>query len=260
MGNNKPDRKMHTSNADQLAGVPDIFDGLGVAAGFSKRHGGSSRGAFRSLNVGLSTGDDPAAVQANREQLFESVGLDPTRVAIAGQVHGSAVRFVDSPGVYPGFDALITDVRELVLAITAADCAVVLAAEIQRGIVGAIHSGWRGSVEGIVPETIREMTKRGANPEHVRAFVSPCISAERFEVGEEVAKQFPSEFVIRRHDWKRPHIDLRECIRAQLTNTGVPRSQIEVADECTYDHPDYYSYRAASGTTGRMMGFIAMTS
>lgn len=250
---------MSTSPTRQLALVPTIFGGSGITAGFSKRHGGTSCGDFRSLNVGLSTGDDPAAVRRNRQLLFQSMDLDPTRVAVAGQVHGAAVRYVESPGLYTGFDALITDVHDLVLAITAADCAVILVAETDRGIVGAIHSGWRGTVSGIVMETVKEMARRGADPQRMSAYVSPCISAERFEVGEEVARQFPSQYVVRRDGWERPHIDLSEYLLTQLISTGISPSQVEVSGECTYDHPDYFSYRAESGKTGRMMGFIAMT-
>lgn len=251
---------MSTSASRQLAMVPAILNGDGVTAGFSKRHGGTSDGEFQSLNVGLSTGDDTAVVQRNRDLLFRSMDLDPSRVAIAGQVHGAAVRYVDSPGLYPGFDALVTDVPDLVLAITAADCAVILVAEMDRGIVGAIHSGWRGTVSGIVAETVEEIVRRGANPRLLSAYVSPCISAQRFEVGEEVAAQFPSQFVIRRDGWERPHIDLRGSIFSQLIGSGISSGRVEVSDECTYDHPDYFSYRAESGTTGRMMGFIALTS
>ncbi len=250
---------MNTSNSQRLAFVPAILDEPGICAGFSKRHGGTSARQFRSLNVGLSTGDDPDAILLNRELLFGSMELEPSQVAIAGQVHGAAVGYVKSPGVYPGYDALITDIPDLVLAITAADCAVILVADMERGIVGAIHSGWRGTVLGIVLETVEEMTHLGANPQRMRAYVSPCISVERFEVGEEVAGQFPGQYVVRRDDWKRPHIDLRGYISAQLAVTGISPSRIEVSDECTYDHPDYFSYRAESGTTGRMMGFIALT-
>ncbi|MBT8399318.1 MAG: peptidoglycan editing factor PgeF [Rhodothermia bacterium] len=251
---------MNTSNDRQFVAVPAIFDRPGLTAGFSKRHGGTSVGQYQSLNVGLSTGDDPAAVLRNRELLFGALHLDPSRVAIAGQVHGAAVRYVESPGVYSGFDALITDVSDLAVAITAADCAVVLVAEEERGIVGAIHSGWRGTVSGIVVNTVEEMERRGADPKRMRAYVSPCISAERFEVGEEVAALFPSQFVVRRDEWRRPHIDLRDYISAQLISMGISLPNVEVSEECTYDHPDYFSYRAESGNTGRMMGFIALTN
>lgn len=249
---------MKEPDSQQLAVVPTIFGG-GVTAGFSRRHGGTSDGEFHSLNVGLSTGDHPSAVQRNRDLLFASMNLDPSRVAIAGQVHGAAVRYVETPGVYPGLDALVTDVPDLVLAITAADCAVILLAEMDRGIVGAIHSGWRGTVSGIALETVNEMTRRGADTRRMSAYVSPCISAERFEVGEEVAEQFPGRFVVRRDDWQRPHIDLRGYISSQLISTGISPSRVEVSDECTFEKLDYFSYRAASGMTGRMMGFIALT-
>ncbi|MDX1429288.1 MAG: peptidoglycan editing factor PgeF [Rhodothermales bacterium] len=249
---------------DKVEGVqyrrPAVFDGLAVTAGFSTRHGGVSGGRFRSLNLGLSTGDDDETVRSNRAKLFESAGLDPLKVAIAGQVHGSKVRIVDAPGLYPGIDALVTQSPGLVLAITAADCAVVLLADVDAGIVAAAHAGWRGTVGAIVPETVRQMRRAGAALHGLRAYISPCISLERFEVGEEVADEFANEFVVRHEEWPRPHVNLRSAIAAQLASEGVSPDRIEISTECTYDHADYYSYRADAGDTGRMMGFIAFDS
>ena len=239
--------------------LPRVFEDSAVVAGFSTRHGGVSAAPFGSLNVGLSTGDDADAVKANREILFRSVGLDPERLAVAGQVHGAVVSWVDRPGLYRGVDALVTDSEGLVLAITAADCAVVLLADQERGLVGAVHSGWRGTVAGIVSKAIREMTRRGAEIDRLSAYVSACISVDSFEVGEEVATQFADTFVSRRDSWGRPHVDLRAAIHRQITDSGIHPSRVEVSQECTYDHPDFFSYRAESGATGRMMGFIAIS-
>lgn len=239
---------------------PTIFNGTAVTAGFTTRRGGRSGGPFASLNLGLSTGDNPEDVSSNRRTAFQAAGLDAELLAVAGQVHGVEVQTVDKPGVYPGRDALVTAEANLILAITAADCAVVLLADKRASVVAAVHSGWRGTAGAITSLVISEMQRYGASAADIRAYVSPCISVNNFEVGEEVAAQFDERYVVRRTDWPRPHVDLQAVIMDQILDAGVARDHLEAADECTFKHPDFYSYRASGGTTGRMMGFIARRS
>jgi YfiH family protein len=165
--------------------------------------------------------------------------------------------YVQAPGVYRGFDALVTDRPRLTLGILVADCAVVLLADAVAGIVGAAHAGWRGVAGGIVGTTVDEMLTRGAAVERMRAYVSPCISVKRFEVGDEVARRFESAFVERDPSRRRPHVDLKRAILGQLVHRGLASASIEVSQECTFD-ADFFSHRATGGVTGRMMGFIAL--
>lgn len=103
------------------------------------------------------------------------------------------------------------------------------------------------------------MVKCGAEPDRIVAYVSPCISVEHFEVGEEVAARFASKFVERRKEWRRPHVDLSGAIREQLVAAGVGRGSIEVSGMCTFADPaTFFSHRASGGVTGRMLGFIAL--
>ena len=240
--------------------TPDIFDDVaGVVAGFSTRHGGASAAPFASLNLGLSTGDDDARVRLNRRQLFEAAGLPPGRLVIAGQVHGDRVLTATVPGLFPGYDALVTDRPGLVLCITAADCAVVLLADAEARVVAAAHSGWRGTVARIAEKTITAMAGLGAEASRLRAYISPCISMERFEVGPEVAAQFDESFVHTLPGEPKPRVDLKAAIAAQLAEAGVPARNVEVSGHCTFAETDmFFSYRAENGQTGRMMGFIGM--
>ena len=240
---------------------PALFADLErVTAAFSTRAGGTSEGAYASLNLGLSTDDERARVLENRRRLGEAVGFAPERWVITGQVHGDRILRADEPGLFRGYDGLVTDRAGLLLCISAADCAAVLLADAEAGVVGACHSGWRGTVQRISEKTVAEMEALGARPGRVRTYVSPCISAENFEVGEEVAAQFDERFVRRPNHFpqqQKPHVDLKAAIVAQLRDAGVPREQIEVSPLCTVDAPDrLFSYRAGGGTTGRMMGVI----
>jgi copper oxidase (laccase) domain-containing protein len=128
-------------------------------------------------------------------------------------------------------------------------------------VIGAAHSGWRGTVAGVLPRTIEAMAALGGAPERLHAWIAPCISTEAFEVGEEVAEHFAPTLVARRPEWPRPHVDLRAALRAQLDAAGVPAANVEVDDRCpALDTATFYSYRAEGGTPGRMIGYIGRRS
>ena len=193
-------------------------------------------------------------VDAARARLAETLGRP---VASVGQVHGADVAVVRGAGHVPAHDGLVTDQAGLVLSVLAADCALVLLADAEAGVVGACHSGWRGTVAGIVGETVAAMVGLGAEAHRTEAYLAPCISAEAFEVGEEVAAQFPAASVVRRAEWPRPHVDLRADLRRQLAAAGV--EAVEVDGGCTVaDRGRFYSYRAEGGTPGRMLGFVGL--
>ncbi len=240
--------------------TPTIFDDQpGVVAGFSTRRGGASAAPYASLNLSLSPDDDRDAVIANRKRLFEAVGFSLDQLAFTGQVHGDELLEVTEPGLYRGYDGMVTRTRGILLCTTAADCANILLADAEAGIVGACHAGWRGAVARIAPKTVAWMQQRGAVLARMRAYISPCISTENFEVGPEVAAQFDDTFVVQRPGWPKPHVDLKAALVAQLVDAGLDEAHLEVAPHCTYADTDtFFSHRAENGRTGRMMGFIGM--
>ena len=183
--------------------------------------------------------------------------------AFAGgrQVHGSAVAVVREGGIVPAHDALVTDSADLLLTVVSADCALILLADPEAGVVGACHSGWRGTVSGIAERTVDAMRGLGADPASTHVWIAPCISAEAFEVGEEVAEHFPAAAVIRRQEWPRPHVDLGAALTQQMTDAGIAPARILADSSCTaLDLQRFYSYRAEGGTTGRMVGYIGRRS
>lgn len=235
---------------------PTIFDNNKVVAGFSTRHGGESGGDLTSLNLSKSVNDEPAVVDRNRKMFFGDLGLSVERLALAGQVHGVNVANADVPGLYPDTDGLVTSETGLVLCLTAADCASVLLADESTGVIGACHAGWRGAAGGIVGKTLDQMVALGARTTKMRAYISPCISVENFEVGEEVASQFPEKYVNRART--KPHVDLAGFLEGQLVAEGIPVTSIENSRICTISDDRFFSHRGDGGQTGRMMGCIAL--
>lgn len=177
------------------------------------------------------------------------------QVASVGQVHGADVAVVTSGGHVAAHDGLVTNTPGVLLTVLSADCALVLLADPDAGVVGACHAGWRGTVAGVVGTTVAAMRTLGA--ETIAAYVGPCISGEAFEVGDEVAAQFPASSVVRRPEWPRAHVDLGADLARQLTEAGV--AQAEVSGACTVAGVDrFFSYRAEDGRTGRMLGFVGL--
>ena len=236
-----------------------LNDVAGIASGFSTRQGGASTTPFASLNLGLSTGDDREAVKANRLKAAIDLGFDVDKMAIAGQVHGSNVQVVRDGGLFRETDGLVSSTPGVLLCMSAADCASILLADPMASVVGACHAGWRGCVGGVTEQTIGEMISLGARPEHLRAWISPCIGPECFEVGEEVAERFPPRWVVRKPEWPRPHVDLSATLMAQLIDAGLRANHVESSGRCTMCETDtFFSYRGEDGHTGRMMGFIGL--
>lgn len=230
----------------------------GIRAWFTlkNREYGRSDHSIAGLNLGFNTPENKELVAQNRLALLSSLPLDPDWVAYADQVHSNRVQVVTEGGIYPSTDGLITRVPGLALGIQVADCAAVLLWDTTQNVIGALHAGWRGAAGDIIPKGIEKMVEQGSDPQQIKAFVSPCISLANFEVGQEVADQFPEEFVDFEH-YAKPHLDLKAFIKHQMTEAGVPESQIEIRPECTIeDKEDFYSYRREGEQSGRMLALI----
>ena len=239
---------------------PSVFADLPtVTAGISTRHGGVSGAPYDALNLGRHVGDTASCVEENRRRFCAALDTDPAWLCTAGQVHGATVRVLDAPRHEPFCDGLVTTTPGLLLAIAVADCAPVLLADVEHGVAGACHAGWRGTVGEVAARTVQTMVDCGATPGAIRAYIGPCLSPEAFEVGPEVAAQFADAVVMRPDGAERPHVDLKTALHRQLAGAGVSADAVEVSNRCTLqEHDHFFSYRAADGPTGRMFGAITL--
>ncbi len=229
----------------------------GVVAAFTTRQGGVSTRVYHALNLGRSTADDPDAVEINRARVLGALGLDPARLATAGQVHGDVVTRVTAPGLHRECDALVTREPGVALAVSAADCMPIL--YVAPGVVGAAHSGWRGTAAGIPEGTLRAVCDlAGVTPAEVGVFLGPCIRACCYEVGPEVAERFPASCSRRVEGSLR--LDVPAAVRHRLLEAGASPGRIHDTGACTACEPHwYFSHRRDRGLTGRQWGVIAIT-
>ena len=230
----------------------------GVRAWFTLKNKqyGLAKNKIQGLNLAFNTSEQKEIIAQNRLALLDHLKVDPDWVAYADQVHSNRIQVVTQGGTYPSTDGLITQIPGLTLSIQVADCAAVLLWDSANKVIGALHAGWRGAVGDIVPKGIEMMIGQGANPQKIKAFVSPCLSLKNFEVGQEVAEQFPARFVDY-ESFRKPHVDLKNYLRHQMEASDILTSNIEIHDDCTIEQEDdFYSYRREGKKSGRMMGLI----
>lgn len=180
------------------------------------------------------------------------------RLALARQVHGKEVRYIDSPGVYPNIDGFYTDCPEIYLTIRTADCAAVFVAAPDVPVVGLAHAGWRGAQANIIGNLIDQMTRRwNIGPKWIQIAVSPHIRSCCYEVGTEFVNYFPPQFL--REEGSRLRLDLEKVLLQQLKGRDIPSSNILTTAHCTSCSPlPLYSYRAQQKTTKRLFSVIAL--
>ena len=241
---------------------------LEVPHGFFGRRGGVSVGAVAGLNCGLGSGDDPKAVETNRRLAAEAV-MPRAPIASVYQVHSPAAVIVTEALPHaqrPRADALVTDRPGLLLGVVTADCAPVLMADTEAGVIGAAHAGWRGATAGVTDQAIAAMISLGAKVERIAAAIGPCLARASFEVDHEFAERLladdpHNDRFLGEGASARPHFDLEAYVAARLAAAGVRR--IEAMGLDTYALEDrYYSYRRATHRIepayGRQLSLIGL--
>lgn len=229
------------------------LDRPGVRHGFFTRAGGVSQGIFASLNCGLGSGDAPALVAENRRRAAAALGLDADRLATCYQVHSATVTIVGEEwrnDRRPRADALVTRRRDVALGILTADCAPVLFADREAGVVGAAHAGWRGALGGVLEATIAAMRELGAAPQRIAAGIGPCIGHASYEVGAEFPAPFLAEDAANARFFcpapRQGHFlfDLAGYVVRRLERSGV--GAVEWSSGDTAAEPErFFSYRRA---------------
>ncbi|MGE5582567.1 MAG: peptidoglycan editing factor PgeF [Bacillota bacterium] len=222
-------------------------------------------------NMGLHTGDFWEQVVANRRLFLDLLGLDLKRLIAAQQIHGTMVERVDEKmagagalvfeEALSGTDALITRESGVILSIYTADCLPIFIYDSGTPAVGIVHAGWRGTIERIAEVTIDKMIRNfSTNPAACQVAIGPAICKRCFRVAEEVARKFaaidPETVEETAGGFE---VDLQSFNLYLLQGMGVPKEQILVSDACTScGREEFFSYRAECGSTGRMMGIIAL--
>ncbi|MBQ4369713.1 MAG: peptidoglycan editing factor PgeF [Oscillospiraceae bacterium] len=251
----------------------DIFPDCAVHA-FTTRLGGVSEGHLASLNLGVSRGDCDENVEKNYSIVCSALGLDPEKLVFYHQVHGTDTPVVTSADALPiissargSADGSITNERGLTLAVFTADCVPVLLCDPVKNVVAAVHSGWRGTAQGIASIAVKRMERLfGCRGEDIYAAVGPCIQPCCFETDEDV----PSAMLESHGELAREHIvslgsgrfrvNLSGINRSLLEGCGLKPENISVSTECTCcsDENRYWSHRRTGDKRGSLAALIML--
>ena len=242
----------------------------GVRHGFFTRAGGVSDGIYAGLNAGVGSKDDPAHVAENRRRVAEWMGGAADDLCGCYQVHSAGARVAESgwAGERPEGDAVVAGVKGPVLTVLTADCAPVLFADAEAGVIGAAHAGWKGALGGVIHSTVAAMQALGAEPSRIVAVVGPCIAQASYEGGADYQDRFA------RHDpgserffapgatADKRQFDLPGFVLWRLEQAGVGEAAW-TGDDTRADEGRFYSnrraYLAGEPDFGRLISAITLT-
>lgn len=228
---------------------------------FTDRSGGVSVAPYGGFNLGDHVGDDPAAVEANRQRLADVLGLPVERLVFMEQIHSPTVTEVTQESLGKGpieaTDALITTLKDVALVVLTADCVPVLLADETAGVIAAVHAGRIGARNGIVERTVRRMEELGAVPAQIHALMGAAASGANYEVPADMAADVESKLPGSRTKTSKGTcgLDIRAGLTRQLLGLGV--RNIDADPRCTVESENFFSYRR-EGKTGRQAGVIWM--
>jgi len=221
-----------------------------LSHGFFTRKGGASKGLYSSLNCGFGSQDKRENIAENRRRVEKSLGA--MMLATVHQCHSAKVATITNPMILPHdetADALVTNQTDIALGILTADCAPVLFADTQNGVIGAAHAGWKGALKGIVSNTVTAMVAIGADKSQIHACIGPAITQDSYQVD----SLFRAKFAAESSDYKKfferdvasashYRFDLKGFVALTCEKAGL--TSIETLPNNTYtEEESFFSYR-----------------
>lgn len=222
------------------------------------------------FSLALHTGEAPEQIVANRNRLSRLLSSEtPLHYVLADQTHSDNIQCItrkETRGweslsdAVKECDALITDVKGVVLGILTADCVPILLYDRQKEVVAAVHAGWKGTKAQIASKTVQKMiAEYGCDPETIMAGIAPAIGRCCYEVGEEVAEHFFDTPEALTQKGEKYMLDLPFINQKQLLEAGLKKENIEMSHTCTACEVErFFSYRKEQGCSGRFMSLIGI--
>lgn len=227
------------------------------------------------FNLSFSVDDNKERVEQNRKMFFANLGLEINNIVFQQQIHSDIIKYVDKSGNIGECDAMITDRKNLGLAISTADCNAIFLYEPDKKIIAAAHSGWRGTSKKILIKLLNKLIddfKIEVN--NLVCYLAPSIKQKNYEVGEDVAKYFEEKYFIKLNGVQSSSnnleslneksngkylLDLIKLNYDLLIESGLKKENIQVSNLCSYEERNLlHSYRRDGLKSGRSIGVIAM--
>lgn len=245
-----------------------------IGHGFSTKLGGVSQGYLSSMNLSYVRGDNPEFVTENYKRIANTLGFDTTDLVMSDQVHDIKIKKVTeeekqgenlSQKKLVGIDGLITNVPNVVLSTSYADCVPIFLVDMEKKAIGLSHSGWKGTVGQIGSRTVEAMRQEfSSSPEDIIAVIGPSICRDCYEVSKEVTDAFTDiltneqkELILEEKQNEKYQLDLWLANRFILENAGLLSDNIYISEVCTCCNGDLlYSHRATNGLRGNLSAFL----
>lgn len=245
---------------------------------FTTRLGGVSKGMFASMNLSFTRGDKKEDVMENFRRVGRALFAEPEAFVCSDQTHTVNIRVVTKEDMgkglvrerdYKDIDGLITKEKGIVLSTFYADCVPLYFVDPVKKAIGLSHSGWKGTVGKMGPETVRKMQEEfGSKPEELICAIGPSICKDCYEVSGDVAARVEECFsgnkkileqVLFPKENEKYQLDLWKANRFLLEEAGVKSENIQITDICTCHNPNYlFSHRASMGKRGNLGAFIML--
>ena len=221
--------------------------------GFFNSEGGISKNIYKSLNCGPGSKDKPSNVIKNLELVRKKIKKTARDIFLINQIHSNKFIYVDEKYKFklkPKVDAIITNQKNLPIAILTADCVPILICDSKKKIIAAIHAGWKGAYKGIVDKVIKFMIKKGSKPKNITAVIGPSISIDNYEVQNDFKNKFLKKdrrnkifFKIKR---KKLYFDLSKYVKSILLKYKLKKIENIKIDTFDFSNKFFSARRALS--------------
>lgn len=231
---------------------PDFNDISCIRHGFYTRNWGVSTKPHNSLSLGFGSGDKWNDVYRNKKIVAKNFRVDSDNLILMRQISKSSAckienqkdidKFIKcSPKKRPEVDGIATNLKNVVIGVTTADCLPILMADEENKVIGAAHAGWKPAKGGVIENVIELMKELGAEVKNIKACLGPCIRQKSYEVDKKFYDLFleedkkNAEFFIASKNKNHYMFDLAGYSIKRLKSAGV---------ECIFDTGhDTYSER-----------------
>ena len=146
-----------------------------------------------------------------------------------------------------------------------ADCVPVYLLDVEKKVIGMIHSGWKGTVKKISAVAINKMIEAfDCKVENILVGIGPHICKDCYEVGKDVYDEFHSgnfnlqQIFFKKNDEKYL-LNLEEAVKLTVMECGIPEKNISTSGYCTYHSQERFcSYRRTKSASDRMLTAIML--
>ena len=237
---------------------------------FFSRKNGVSEGIYNSLNCGLGSKDDKKNVIQNLDIVRKKLNYKKKQIIILNQVHSNKVVYFNNPEEVRDKvigDAIVTKLKNIGIGVLTADCVPILCFDSQKKIIGCIHAGWKGALNGIIENTINKFLELKSNAKDLVVAVGPCINHRHYEVGYDFYKKFfaqskDNEKFFNISTDKKYLFNIRNYISAKLNGLGIQNID-HIKMDTFSNEKNFFSYRRSKKDNdkdyGRCISVIIMT-